>query len=102
MYKVLPEAGYVVVELIKDDPLQKTQLISADVAKEQPQVGKVIAIGQAAWKDGHYAPIGKYITGDLVYFGKWQGLEFKLEMKDHKIIAMDQIQAVIKEQEDGN
>jgi chaperonin GroES len=61
-------------------------IIIPDTAKEKPQRGKVVAVGEGKKDDD-----GKRIAldvekGDLVYFGKYAGTELKIGAKEYLIM----------------
>lgn len=69
-----------------------------DVAKEKPQEGIVLAVGQ-----GYVTPIGTYLPigveeGDTVVFGKYAGNEVELEVAGQPetllILKADELMAV--------
>jgi chaperonin GroES len=92
-----PLGDRVIVERLEED-VQKTAggIIIPDTAKEKPQKGKVVAVG-----DGKRDDDGKRIpldvkAGDVVFFGKYAGSEFKdggkeyLVMHESDLIAKDE------------
>ena len=71
-------------------------IIIPDTAKEKPQQGKVIAVG-----NGKVGDDGKRITldvkaGDTILFGKYSGQEIKLDGEDFLIMREDEVLAVIE------
>ena len=65
-------------------------IIIPDTAKEKPQKGTVIAVGNGT-KD--HAMTVK--VGDTVLYGKYAGTELKLEGTDYLIMREDDILAII-------
>jgi len=70
-------------------------IILPDSAKEKPQIGKVMAIG-----DGRVNPEGKIIpvkvkVGQKVMYKKWGGNEVKVENEEWTIVEEKDILAVI-------
>jgi chaperonin GroES len=65
-------------------------IIIPDNAKEKPQKGKVIAIGNGK-KD---EPLTVKV-GDTVLYGKYSGTELKLEGKDYLMMRESDILAII-------
>ena len=89
-----PLADRVLVERIEDD-VQKSPggIIIPDTAKEKPQRGKVIAVG-----DGRKDDEGKRIAmdvaaGDVVIFGKYSGSEVKVGDKEYLVMHENDIMA---------
>jgi chaperonin GroES len=61
-------------------------IIIPDTAKEKPQQGKVIAVGNGKLKDdGTRVPLDA-TAGDLILFGKHAGQEMKLEGEEYLIM----------------
>lgn len=91
-----PLGDRVIVERIDED-VQKTPggIIIPDTAKEKPQRGKVIAVG-----DGRIDDKGKRIpldlsAGDTVLFGKYSGSEVKIDGKEYLIMHESDVMAII-------
>ena len=91
-----PLGDRVLVERIDED-VQKTAggIIIPDTAKEKPQRGKVIAVGEGKKDDN-----GKRITmdlkeGDVVFFGKYAGSEVKIDGKE--LLIMHESDVMCKE-----
>ncbi|MCE5229953.1 co-chaperone GroES [bacterium] len=89
-----PLGDRVIVERIEED-VQKTPggIIIPDSAKETPQRGKVIAVG-----DGKRDDNGKRIAldraeGDTVNFGKYSGSEIKIDGKEYLIMHESDVMA---------
>jgi chaperonin GroES len=71
-------------------------IILPDTAKEKPQMGEVMAIG-----NGHRTPDGKVVPvtvsiGDKVMYKKWGGNEVKVEGKDWILVEEKDILAVME------
>lgn len=93
---VKPLGDRVLVERIEED-VQKTAggIIIPDTAKEKPQKGKVIAVGEGRKDDN-----GKRITmdvdaGDTIIFGKYSGSEVKVDGEEYLIMHESDIIAKI-------
>jgi chaperonin GroES len=95
--KVQPLGDRVVVE--REEAKDKTAggIVLPDTAKDKPQRGKVIAVGDGRiTKDGTRRPL-QVKAGDQVLFTSYAGDEFKLN-GDKKVLLMreDDILAVIE------
>jgi chaperonin GroES len=71
-------------------------IIVPDTAKEKPQQGEVIAVG-----DGRLLENGKRAeiavkSGDRILFGKYSGAEAKIEGTEYLILREDEILAVLE------
>ncbi len=70
-------------------------LIIPDSAKEKPQEGEVIAVGEGARKDsGELIPVAVK-AGDRVLIGKWSGTEVKIDGEELLIMKEGDILGII-------
>jgi chaperonin GroES len=66
-------------------------IIIPDSAREKPQEGEVVAIGEGKRKDdGARIPIDVQV-GDWVLFGKYSGSEIKIDGEEYLIMREDEI-----------
>ena len=94
--KLQPLGDRVVIE--REEAKQTTAggIVLPDTAKDKPQKGKVLAVGDGkVTKDGKRKPLQVKI-GDQVLFTSYAGEEFKIE-GDKKVLLMreDDILAVV-------
>jgi chaperonin GroES len=70
-------------------------IIIPDSAKEKPQQGRVIAIGNGKVNDeGTRVPLDVK-AGDLILFGKYTSQDVKLDGEEYLIMREDEVLAVI-------
>ena len=94
--KVRPLHDRIIVERIEEGEQQVGGIIIPDTAKEKPQQGKVIAVGNGKVKDdGSVTPLDVK-AGDKVLFGKYSGQEIKLDGDEFLIMREDEILGVIE------
>lgn len=94
--KVRPLHDRIIVERIEEGEQQVGGIIIPDTAKEKPQQGKVIAVGNGKIKDdGSVTPLDVR-AGDTVLFGKYSGQEIKLDGEEFLIMREDEILGVIE------
>ena len=85
----------VVVRRIEGEDKTKGGLIIPDSAKEKPQEGEVVAVGEGARKDsGELIPMSVK-AGDRILFGKWSGTEVKLDGEERLIMKESDILGVL-------
>ena len=94
---IRPLHDRVVVKRIEEKETVQGGIIIPDTAKEKPQEGEVVAVGQ-----GKRMEDGKLIAldvkaGDRILFGKYSGSEIKLEGEEFLIIREDEILGVIED-----
>ena len=87
----------ILVQRIEEGEQKVGGIIIPDSAKEKPQQGKVVAVGNGKVKDdGGRIALGVK-AGDLILFGKYSGQEIKLDGEDYLIMREDEVLAVIDE-----
>lgn len=87
---IKPLADRVVIEPAPAEDKTAGGIIIPDTAKEKPQMGTVVAVGEGT-KD---APVTLKV-GEKVLYGKYAGTELTLEGKDYLIMRESDIYAVI-------
>lgn len=90
-----PLGDRVIVEPKKESEEKVGSLYIPDTAKEKPQIGTVIAVGQGKYEDGKLVPM-EVKAGDTVLYGKYSGTEIKQAGKEYLIIRESDILAVDK------
>ena len=79
----------------EDEQTTSGGIIIPDTAKEKPQEGEVIAVGQGRLLDnGDRQPIDVAV-GDKILFGKYSGTEVEYESEELLILREDDILAKI-------
>ncbi len=72
-------------------------LVIPDTAKEKPQKGTVIAVGEGKWdEDGERRLPLDVKVGDTVIYSKYGGTEVKIEGEDHLILREEDVLGVIE------
>jgi chaperonin GroES len=94
---VRPLHDRIIVKRIEEGEQKVGGIIIPDTAKEKPQQGTVIAVGNGKPKDdGRRVPIDVK-AGDTILFGKYAGQEIKIDGDEHLIMREDEVLAVIEE-----
>jgi len=88
--KVKPLGDRVLVEAAPAEETTASGIIIPDTAKEKPQSGKVIAVG-----DGKPDEPITVKVGDSILYGKYSGTEINIEGSDYLIMRESDIFAVI-------
>ena len=95
MAKVRPLHDRIIVQRIEESEQKVGGIIIPDTAKEKPQQGKVIAVGQGKVKDdGNRQPLDVK-AGDTILFGKYSGQEIKIDGEENLIMREDEVLAVL-------
>ena len=93
---ITPLHDRVIIKRIEDTE-NKTSggLFIPDTAKEKPQEGEVIAVGQGKYKEDGTRQTPDVKKGDRVLFGKYSGSEIKLDGEEYIIMREDEILGII-------
>ena len=70
-------------------------IIIPDTAKEKPQKGEIVAIGEGKTSDNGTVVKPQVKVGDHVLYGKYAGTEISVEGKDYLIMRESDIFAVL-------
>ncbi|PQJ13962.1 co-chaperone GroES [Nonlabens tegetincola] len=87
---IQPLSDRVLIEPIEAEQKTASGLYIPDTAKEKPQQGKVVAVGNG--KKDHEMTVK---VGDTVLYGKYSGTELKLEGTDYLMMREDDILAIV-------
>jgi chaperonin GroES len=94
--KVKPLHDRILVKRIEEEEKTRGGLIIPDTAKEKPQEGRVIAVGNGRVnEDGTLRPLDVH-KGDRVLFTKYSGAEIQVEGDEHLIMREDDVLAVLE------
>ena len=96
--KLRPLYDRVVVKRVEEESAMQGGLYIPDSAKEKPQQGEVMAVGQGKrLEDGKIAKLDVAV-GDRILFGKYSGSEFTLENQEYMIMREDEILGILDKQ----
>ena len=91
---IRPLHDRIIVERLKEGEQQVGGIIIPDTAREKPQQGIVIAVGNGrVLDDGRRVPLDVK-AGDRILFGKYSGQEIKVDGKEYLIVKEDEVLAV--------
>jgi chaperonin GroES len=93
---VRPLRDRILVQRLDEGEQHVGGIIIPDSAKEKPQRGTVIAVG-----NGHINDDGDRVTldvraGDTILFGKYSGQEIKLDGLEYLIMKEDEVLAAVE------
>jgi chaperonin GroES len=94
--KIRPLHDRIIVERLEEEEKTKSGIVIPDTAKEKPQKGKVMSVG-----DGKVNEKGEKIkmevkSGDLILFEKYAGNEIKVDGKELLIMKEEDVLGVIE------
>lgn len=95
--KFRPLHDRVLVRRVEEESTTKGGIIIPDTAKEKPQEGEVVAVGNGArgGEDMEIIPMDVK-AGDRILFGKWSGTEVKVEGEDLIIMKESDILGIVE------
>ena len=94
--KIRPLHDRVIVRRLEEEEKTKGGIIIPDTAKEKPQEGEVIAVGNGKILDnGTKHPLDVKV-GDRVLFSKYSGSEVKIDGDEYTIMREDDILGIIQ------
>jgi chaperonin GroES len=94
--KIRPLADKVLVERVEAENKTAGGIVLPDAAKEKPQRGKVVGVGEGKILDDGTHKKMQVKKGDLVLFTSYAGTEVKIDGKEHLIMDESDIMAVIE------
>ena len=90
-----PLGDRVVVKAMEDEEQTASGLYIPDTAKEKPQKGEVIAVGEGRYEDGKRIPLDVK-AGDVIIYSKYGGTEIKIDGTEYLILSERDILAVVE------
>jgi len=86
----------ILIKRIEEEETVKGGIIIPDSAKEKPQEGEVVAVGNGKKnEDGKVVPLDVK-AGDRILFGKYSGSEIKMEDEDYLILKEEEVLGVVE------
>ena len=93
---IRPIDDRVVIQVLEAEDKTAGGIILPESAKEKPQQGKVMAVGNGRLlDDGTRQPL-ELKKGNLVIFGKYSGTDVKVDGKEFKIMRESEVLARVK------
>jgi chaperonin GroES len=86
----------ILIKRIEEKEAVKGGIIIPDTAKEKPQEGEVIAVGNGKkTEEGNIIPLDVK-AGDRILFGKYSGAEIKMEGQEFLILREEEVLGIIE------
>jgi chaperonin GroES len=94
--KVRPLGDRLIVRAIEDEETTESGIVLPDTAKEKPQKGRVLAVGDGKLDEdtGKRAPLD-VSEGDEVLYSKYGGTEIKVDGEDLMVLRESDVVAVV-------
>ena len=93
--KVRPLHDRLLVRRIEKEETAKGGIVIPDTAKEKPQEGEVLAVGDGRILDNGTKVALDVKAGDKILFGKYSGSEIKIDDEEVLILREDEVLAVL-------
>jgi chaperonin GroES len=94
--KIRPLQDRILIKRVEEEQKTAGGIIIPDSAKEKPQEGRVVAVGNGkVGDDGKIRPLDVK-KGDRILFSKYSGSEVKLDGDEHTIIREEDVLGIIE------
>ena len=91
-----PLGDRIVIKVIEDTEQTSGGIFIPDSAKEKPQKGEVVAVGEGKMNEkGEREPMDVKV-GDVVLYAKYAGTDIKMNGVEYKILSVKDALAVIE------
>ena len=92
--KLKPLGDRVLVQPVEEEETTASGLVLPDTAKDKPQKGKVLAVGEGKLEDGKRIPLD-VSEGDEVLYSKYGGTEIKVDGEDLLVLRESDVLAKV-------
>ena len=92
---VRPLGDRVIIAALPQEEMTKGGIILPETAKEKPQQGEVVAVGNGKISDAGETIAMTVKSGDKVLYGKYSGTEVKIDGTEYLIVKESEILAII-------
>ena len=93
---IKPLADRIVIKVIDDVQQTSGGIFIPDSAKEKPQKGEVVAVGEGKTNDkGEKEPM-EVKVGDVVLYAKYAGTDVKMDGVEYKILSIKDALAIVE------
>ena len=93
--KLKPLGDRLIVQALEEEQTTASGIVLPDTAKEKPQKGKVLAVGDGKLDDnGQRVPLDVAV-GDKVIYSKYGGTEVKVKGEEYLILSARDVLAVV-------
>ena len=91
-----PLADRIVIKVIEDTEQTSGGIFIPDSAKEKPQKGEIVAVGEGKINDkGEREPMDVKV-GDIILYAKYAGTDIKMDGVEYKILSIKDALAIIE------
>ncbi|HUV41627.1 MAG TPA: co-chaperone GroES [Sedimentisphaerales bacterium] len=94
--KIRPLADKVLVKRLEAENKTSGGIVLPDTAKEKPQKGKVVSVGEGKLLDDGTRQKMQVKAGDMILFTSYAGTEVKISNTEYLIMDQADIMAIIE------
>jgi chaperonin GroES len=95
--KLKPLGDRLIVKPLDEEETTASGIVLPDTAKEKPQKGEVLAVGDGRWDDDGEKRIPLDVSeGETVLYSKYGGTEVKVEGDDLLVLRESDVLAVVQ------
>jgi chaperonin GroES len=91
-----PLGDRIVIEPVEKEEKTASGIVLPDSAKEKPQEGRVVAVGNGKVADNGERVALDVSVGDKIIFSKYAGTEVKYDGKEYLILRQDDVLAIVE------
>ncbi|WP_408955573.1 co-chaperone GroES [Natroniella sp. ANB-PHB2] len=93
---IRPLGDRVVIQTVEREEKTESGIVLPDSAKEKPQEGKVVAVGEGRRADSGEVIAPQVAEGDIVIYSKFAGTEVKHQGEEYLIVNEKDILAIVE------
>ena len=93
---IRPLHDRVLVRRVEETESKVGSIVIPDSAKEKPQQGEVIAVGNGKLLENGSRAALEVKSGDRILFGKYSGSDIKIEGDEYMILREDEILGILE------
>ena len=95
--KLKPLGDRLIVKAVEEEETTASGIVLPDTAKEKPQKGKVLAVGEGKWdEDGEKRVPLDVAEGDEVLYSKYGGTEITVENDELLVLRESDVLAKVE------
>jgi chaperonin GroES len=92
--KLKPLGDRLIVQAVEEEETTASGIVLPDTAKEKPQRGKVLAVGDGKLEDGKRVPVD-VDEGDEVLYSKYGGTDITVDGEDLLVLRESDVLAKV-------
>jgi chaperonin GroES len=93
--KLKPLGDRLIVRAVEEEETTASGIVLPDTAKEKPQKGEVLAVGDGPIEDGERRPLD-VAEGDTVLYSKYGGTEVTVDGEDLLVLRESDVLAKVE------